>query len=370
MLVEMKLITNPRRVTQTDRMLFNSVPGVDHEYAVFNGDVEVYLDSLVGMDSCFDLIVTSPPYNIGKEYDRHMELVDYLAWQQRIIEKMVPLLREGGSLCWQVGNHVSDGVVTPLDILIHPIFNSLGLKLRNRIVWKFGHGLHAKRRFSGRYEVIMWYTKGDDYIFNLDSVRVPQKYPGKKHFKGPKVGQYSGNPLGKNPEDVWDIPNVKSQHVEKTIHPCQYPVGLIEPLVLSLTNPGDIVFDPYAGVCSTGVAAALHGRRFVGCETDRGSHPSLTVQDMKAILKENNLAISGTKKELRRRLEKAELIRQSYAEIGTERINAALDGEAGYRPWGTKLFEAAQSRLSETPADMVEARRQIVEQLSQASVQE
>jgi len=175
-------------------------------------------------------------------------------------------LKLSGSICWQVGNFVDNGQIIPLDIEFAPIFKSHGLQMRNRIIWRFGHGLHTKRRFSGRYEVVLWYTKTDDYILNLDAVRVPTKYPGKRHFKGPNAGQLSGNPLGKNPEDVWDIPNVKSNHVEKTNHPCQFPVGLIERFVLALTNDGDLVFDPFAGVASAGVAATVHGRRFWGSE--------------------------------------------------------------------------------------------------------
>jgi adenine-specific DNA-methyltransferase len=139
--------------------------------------------------------------------------------------------------------------------------------MRNRIIWHFEHGLHCSRRFSGRYETIIWFTKTDDYVFNLDPVRVPQKYPGKKHFKGPKAGQYSGNPLGKNPGDLWIIPNVKSNHVEKTEHPCQFPVELIERLVLSMTNEGDWVLDPFLGTGTTIVAAVRHGRRGAGAET-------------------------------------------------------------------------------------------------------
>ena len=146
---------------------------------------------------------------------------------------MVRVLAPGGSLCWQVGNYVEKGEVFPLDILSYPLFKSRGLKLRNRVIWRFGHGLHAQRRFSGRYEVLLWFTNGDGYTFNLDRVRVPSKYPGKTHFKGEKRGQPSGNPLGKNPSDywivkqdwereVWDIPNVKANHTEKTIHPCQF----------------------------------------------------------------------------------------------------------------------------------------------------
>jgi adenine-specific DNA-methyltransferase len=113
----------------------------------------------------------------------------------------------------------------------------------------------------------MWFTKSDEYVFNLDTVRVPQKYPGKKYFKGPKAGQYSCNPLGKNPGDLWVIPNVKSNHVEKTEHPCQFPVELIERLVLSFTNEGDWVLDPFLGTGTTIIAAIRHGRRGVGAET-------------------------------------------------------------------------------------------------------
>jgi adenine-specific DNA-methyltransferase len=140
--------------------------------------------------------------------------------------------------------------------------------LRNRIVWHFEHGLHCSKRLSGRYETILWFTKSDEYTFNLDPIRVPSKYPGKKHFKGPKAGQLSGNPLGKNPSDVWVFPNVKNNHVEKTIHPCQFPVELVERLVLSLTNPGDSLFDPYMGVGSSLIAAAMHERNAYGCDTD------------------------------------------------------------------------------------------------------
>ena len=106
-------------------------------------------------------------------------------------------------------------------------------------------GLHCKKRLSGRYETILWFTKSDDYTFNLDPIRVPQKYPNKKYFKGKNKGKLSCNPLGKNPSDVWEIPNVKHNHVEKTEHPCQFPVELVDRLVLSLTNEGDVVFDPF-----------------------------------------------------------------------------------------------------------------------------
>lgn len=221
-------------------------------------------------DGSMKLIVTSPPYNIGKSYERRSSLESYLEDQREVISECVRLLHPLGSLCWQVGNHVTrDGEIVPLDLVLYPIFKAHKLRLRNRIIWHFEHGLHCSKRFSGRYETILWFTKGEEYTFNLDAVRVPSKYPNKKHFKGPKVGQLSGNPLGKNPGDVWIIPNVKWNHVEKTVHPCQFPVGLVEPLVLAMTNKGDSVFDPYMGVGSTIIAAMKQDRIGYGCDIEK-----------------------------------------------------------------------------------------------------
>ena len=212
------------------------------------------------------LVVTSPPYNLGKEYEKRSSQERYIEGQAACIAEAVRLLHPKGSICWQVGNHVQNGEIFPLDIVLYPLFKIHGLQLRNRIVWTFGHGLHCQKRFSGRHETILWFTKSEDYTFNLDPVRVPSKYPEKKHFKGPNKGMLSSNPLGKNPADVWDIPNVKSNHVEKTDHPCQFPVGLVERLVLALTNKGDSVLDPFLGVGSTAIAAIKNGRHAYGCD--------------------------------------------------------------------------------------------------------
>ena len=217
-------------------------------------------------DAMFKLIVTSPPYNLGKSYEKRSGLDEYLAMQERVIGECVRLLDDRGSICWQVGNYVENGEIVPIDALLYPLFRAQGLKLRNRIIWHFGHGLHCKKRLSGRYETINWWTKGEDYTWNLDPIRVPSKYPNKRHFKGPNVGKLSGNPKGKNPSDVWEFPNVKSNHPEKTNHPCQFPVELVERLVLALTDEGDCVFDPYMGVGSTVIAAMMHNRRGYGCE--------------------------------------------------------------------------------------------------------
>ncbi|AWD23344.1 site-specific DNA-methyltransferase [Fuscovulum blasticum] len=236
--------------------------------------------------SSVQLVVSSPPYNIGKIYERDqkLSLEAYLSWQAEIISEVADLLVDGGSVCWQTGNYVSNGELFPLDVHFYSIFKEKSFKLRNRIIWKFNFGLNADKRFSGRYETLLWLTKGDNYKFNLDPVRVPQIYPGKRHSlnKGAKAGLPSGNPLGKNPADVWefsaekdfvvnpvwDIPNVKNNHPEKTSHPCQYPVELAERCVLALTDKGDTVLDPFVGVGSTLLAAAKHGRVGIGIDRE------------------------------------------------------------------------------------------------------
>jgi adenine-specific DNA-methyltransferase len=236
------------------------------EILVFPGDC---LDLLAAIpDEAIQLVVTSPPYNLGKEYEQKLDLNVYLEQQAAVIRECVRVLSPCGSLCWQVGNYVDRGAIVPLDAALYPVFRELGLIMRNRIVWHFEHGLHCSRRFSGRYETVNWFTRTDDYVFDLDPVRVPQKYPAKKHYKGPNQGRYSCNPKGKNPGDVWIIPNVKSNHVEKTEHPCQFPVELVERLVLAMTRPGDWVLDPFLGTGTSVIAALRHGRRGAGAETE------------------------------------------------------------------------------------------------------
>jgi len=269
---------------------------VDHDIVLYEGDCLDLLRQIP--DSAIQLVVTSPPYNLGKEYEKRLKLGNYLEQQSKVIAESVRVLKENGSICWQVGNYVDKGSIIPLDSILYPVFADFGLKMRNRIVWHFEHGLHCKKRFSGRYETISWFTKSSTYKFNLDPVRVPQKYPGKRHFKGPRAGQYSGNPLGKNPSDVWVFPNVKNNHVEKTDHPCQFPIELVERLVLSLTEEGDWVYDPFLGVGSSVIAAIRHRRRGVGSE-----------------------------------------IVKKYVEIARQRIIAQLRGELRTRPMNRPVYD-------------------------------
>ncbi|MBL8191023.1 MAG: site-specific DNA-methyltransferase [Acidobacteria bacterium] len=274
-------------------------------------------------DGLAKLIITSPPYNLGKSYEKATELDAYLKSLAPIVDELVRVISPEGSLCWQVGNFVEDGEVFPLDIFFYPFFKSRGLKLRNRIIWHFEHGLHATKRFSGRYETLLWFTKGNSYTFNLDPVRVPSKYPGKTHFKGEKHGQPSGNPLGKNPSDfwkiverdwesaLWEIPNVKANHPEKTIHPCQFPIELVERCVLALTNEDDWVLDPFSGVGSALLAALRHNRKALGCEKEA-----------------------------------------EYVELARQRVEDLYTGKLGYRPLGKPVYQpTGREKVSQIPFD-------------------
>lgn len=296
----------------------------DISHNIINGDSLKVLKGIE--DRKFDLIITSPPYNVGKSYETKTSIEKYLETQEEIINELVRTLSNKGNLCWQAGNYVDKGEVFPLDIYYYQIFKKHGLKLRNRIIWHFGHGLHASNRFSGRYETILWFSKTNDYIFNLDNVRVPAKYPGKLHFKGDKKGLPSGNPLGKNPSDIWEIvandwetamwniPNVKSNHPEKTEHPCQFPIELVERCVLALTNEKSWVLDPYAGVGSTVIASIKNNRNAVGIEKENG-----------------------------------------YCEIANQRINELKEGKLKIRPINKPIHKpSGNDKVSQVPKEWLQ----------------
>lgn len=293
----------------------------DANIILHHGDSSSFVKEIP--ENTISLVITSPPYNLGKVYENSTSIDIYLSEQAKLIEELHRVLRDNGSICWQVGNFIKDGEVYPLDILYYPIFKQLGFFLRNRIIWYFGHGLHASKRFSGRYETILWFSKTANYKFNLDPVRIPSKYPGKRHFKGRNIGKPSGNPLGKNPTDVWeflvkewdellwDVPNVKSNHPEKTIHPCQYPIELVERCVLAMTDAGDWVFDPYAGVGSSLIAAIMHDRRAMGSERE-----------------------------------------ESYVKIAQERIANYMNGSLKIRPLGKPVHQpTGKEKVAQVPEE-------------------
>jgi len=233
---------------------------------IFHGNCLVQLKALP--DECVDLVVSSPPYNLGKEYEAKRALEVYLEEQTVVLRECHRILKPTGSIFWQVGAFSDRGQLIPLDIRFFPILEGLGMQPRNRIIWIRQHGLHARKKFSARHETLLWFTKGDDYKFSLEQIRVPQKYKNKKYHKGDKRGQFSCNPNGKNPADIWAFRNVKHNHEEQTIHPCQFPEDLIARVVLSTTEKGDVVYDPYMGTGTVAVVARDEDRRYLGAEID------------------------------------------------------------------------------------------------------
>ncbi|AGO82777.2 Methyltransferase [Pandoravirus dulcis] len=240
-------------------------------------------------DASVQLIVTSPPYDVGKAYEasraRRGSLAEYAASMRPIIAEAERVLAPGGAICWQVGNRVSDdGIgIDPLDCVFHPLFRDAGFTLKNRIVWRQSHGQHMTDRLSGRHETLLWYVRTDSPVpptFNLDDVRAPAEFPGKRAYRGARRGALTGNPLGKNPGDFWTLArtewdacewafsSVKAGHPERRgcAHPCPFPIELAERCVLAFSRPGDTVLDPFAGSGTTAVAARFHGRSSISID--------------------------------------------------------------------------------------------------------
>jgi len=213
------------------------------------------------------LILTSPPYNLGKEYEEKLSIDKYLSLHTEVISECDRVLKKSGSICWQIGDYYKDNEIVPLDILYYPIFKYLGYKLINRIIWHYGFGGNSTKKLSRRYETILWWVKSDNYLFNLDDIRVPHKNPGKVAYKGTGKGNdFTVNPLGKNPSDVWNISNVKAGCKEYTNHPAQFPEELARKIILGMSNKGDYILDPYLGSGSTSVVGLKTGRKVIGAE--------------------------------------------------------------------------------------------------------
>jgi len=238
-------------------------PGVH----LFHGDCVDLLRQLA--PEVVDLTVTSPPYNIGKEYENPRPLPEYLDWCEGWIRQIHAATQANGAFWLNLGYvSVSDKAkALPLPYLL---WERTPFYLVQEVVWNYAAGVACKMNFSPRNEKFLWYVKNaDGYTFNLDAVRDPDvKYPNQK-----KNGKLKCNPLGKNPTDVWQIPKVTSGEnrasPERTPHPAQFPTALIDRIVRSASNEGDLVLDPFMGSGSTAVTAIRAGRTVIGFEANR-----------------------------------------------------------------------------------------------------
>lgn len=213
-----------------------------------------------------DLTVTSPPYNIGKEYESPRALADYLAWCETWLHEIYRVTKPQGALWLNLGylEVAGKGRAVPLPYLL---WDKSPFYLQQEVVWHYEAGVAARKAFSPRNEKWLWFVKDPQkYTFNLDAVRDPNvKYPNQK-----KNGKLKVNPLGKNPGDVWRIPKVtsgaKRSSKERMPHPAQFPLAVIERIIRACSHPGELVLDPFAGSGSTLAAAYGCDRASLGFE--------------------------------------------------------------------------------------------------------
>jgi adenine-specific DNA-methyltransferase len=228
------------------------------------------MDSVTAMEQLksefADLTVTSPPYNIGKEYEERMPVHHYIQWCESWIKSIHRITKQRGAFWLNVGYLEMPDRVRALPIP-YLLWDKTPFYLIQEVVWNYGAGVAGRKFFSPRNEKLLWFVKDqDDYTFNLDDVRDKNvKYPNQK-----KNGKLKCNPLGKNPTDVWAIPKVTSgmnrSSKERTAHPAQFPLAMILRVILSSSNIGETVFDPFTGSGTTAIAALGSGRRFIGFE--------------------------------------------------------------------------------------------------------
>lgn len=229
-------------------------------------------DCLEGMKNIpkglINTTITSPPYNIGKEYEKPLELNDYLNWCEEWIKEIYRITSDNGTFWLNLGylEVKEKGLAVPIPYLL---WDRTPFYFIQEVVWNYSAGVACRKRFSPRNEKLLWYVKDiKDYTFNLDDVRDPDvKYPNQM-----KNGRLRCNPLGKNPSDVWQIAKVTSgrnrSSVERTPHPAQFPITLVERMLKASSNPGDVILDPFMGSGSTAECALRNGRYVIGFELD------------------------------------------------------------------------------------------------------
>jgi adenine-specific DNA-methyltransferase len=232
--------------------------------ALFCGDSLEMLRLLP--DGLVSLTITSPPYNIGKEYESTLSLDDYLNWSERWLAELYRVTKSNGALWLNLGYLEIPGRAKALPIP-YMLWDRIPFFIVQEIVWNYGAGVAGKRFFSPRNEKFLWCVKDpQEYKFHLDRIRDKNvKYPNQK-----KNGKLKCNPNGKNPTDVWQIPKVTSGEnrasKERTEHPAQFPVALIERIVKACSDEGDLILDPFVGSGSTAEACLRNERNVLGFE--------------------------------------------------------------------------------------------------------
>lgn len=232
---------------------------------LYQGDCRDHMQHLIGSVE-IPLTITSPPYNIGKEYERQLPMDQYLDWCAAWIQDIWDLTTADGALWLNLGYVALPGVARAIP-LPYLLWDRLPFFLMQEVVWHYEAGVAAKKALSPRNEKWLWLVKDEsNYYFDLDAIRDPNvKYPNQKKNGIPKV-----NSLGKNPSDVWRIPKVTSgtnrSSKERSPHPAQFPMQLVERIVKGYSRPGQVLLDPFMGSGTVADVAMRLGRRAVGFE--------------------------------------------------------------------------------------------------------
>jgi site-specific DNA-methyltransferase (adenine-specific) len=223
-------------------------------------------DALAGLaripDGSIDLILTDPPYNLGKDYGNDSDQLSveaYLAWTESWIDAALPKLKDNGSLyLFLTWRHAPE------------IFVMLKkrMTMMNEIIWdrRVPSMGGSTRSFSSVHDTIGFFVKRKDYYFDLDAVRIPYDAATKKArsrsiFVGAKWLE-----VGYNPKDMWSVSRLHREHAERVDHPTQKPLEIIERMLKASCPPGGLVLDPFMGSGTTAVAARRLGRHFTGFE--------------------------------------------------------------------------------------------------------
>lgn len=255
---------------------------------IYQGDSTELLERLRKTDFKSDLTITSPPYNIGKEYEQPMPVDNYVKWCTAWIDQVYNITKETGAFWLNVGylEVPQKGLCVPIPYLL---WDKSEFYFLQEVVWKYGAGVSTKFRLSPRNEKWIFYVKNPQrYTFNLDDIRDPNvKYPNQQ-----KNGKYRCNSLGKNPSDVWEFPKVTTgtsrSSKERTGHPAQFPLAVVERIIKACSNEAEIILDPFAGSVSAGVAAYGLGRIFLGFELKK-EYCEIAVNRLLAFKKEKLL---------------------------------------------------------------------------------
>lgn len=224
-------------------------------------------------DKSVKLVVTSPPYNIKKQYGKYKDNVSLEEWKSLIsgvTKEVHRILTDDGSFFLNLSQipYGNDKEILPLQFIGYEIIKENDFFLRNIITWTFNGMQNPTKRLAGRYENIIWAVKDlNNYIFNLDDIRIPYITQNDKRLTG----------KGRNPTDVWYFDHVNNMTKKKLglSHPCVYPVEMIERIIKMSSNPGDTILDPFLGSGTTLVAARNLGRKGIGFELDSNYLPEI-----------------------------------------------------------------------------------------------